>query len=67
MVVCLSGVVTRLARRFISNFFRVWCGVHHLDLAGQAQFDQHVKESLYDQLTALGSYFRRQTNLKKPK
>jgi hypothetical protein len=45
------------------GFFRLWCGLHQLDIILQAFFKDIMDEQFYSMLTGLISYLRRQQNL----
>jgi hypothetical protein len=58
-----SGVATRFERVAKPVFFRIWCGMHQLDLVLQAFFYHLIDEEFYSQMTGLISYIRRQHSL----
>jgi hypothetical protein len=59
----VSGVATRFERVAKPGFFRIWCGLHQLDLVLQAFFKNLIDEQFYSHMTSLISYLRRQQSL----
>ena len=59
----LQGVATRFEQVAKPGFFRLWCGLHQLDIVLQHFFLKLMTDTFYGQLTALISYLRRQQNL----
>ena len=59
----VQGVATRFEQVAKPGFFRLWCGLHQLDIVLQAFFKAIMNEEFYTLLTGLISYLRRQQNL----
>ena len=59
----VQGVATRFERVAKPGFFRLWCGLHQLDIHLQRFFKNLLDEQFYSHLTTLISYLRRQQNL----
>jgi hypothetical protein len=59
----INGVATRFERAAKPSFFRIWCGLHQLDLVLQAFFKHLIDEEFYSKMTGLISYLRRQQSL----
>lgn len=59
----VQGVATRFERITKPGFFRLWCGLHQLDIALQRFFKGLMDGDFYDKLTGVISYLRRQQNL----
>ena len=59
----VQGVGTRFEQASKTGFFRLWCGLHQLDIVLQAFFKAIMNDGFYSLLTGLISYLRRQQNL----
>jgi hypothetical protein len=59
----VSGVATRFQRAAKPGFFRIWCGLHQLDLVLQKFFKQLIDDEFYSKLIGVISYLRRQQSL----
>lgn len=59
----IQGVATRFEQVAKPGFFRLWCGLHQLDIVLQSFFQDIMDEQFYSLLTGLISYLRRQQNL----
>jgi hypothetical protein len=59
----VQGVDTRFEQVAQPGFFRIWCGLHQLDLCLQKFYQELMDEQFYSSLTHLISYLRRQQNL----
>jgi len=59
----VQGVATRFERVAKPGFFRLWCGLHQLDIVLQKFFKHLLDDEFYTLLTGLISYLRRQQNL----
>ena len=59
----IQGVATRFDQAALPGFFRIWCGLHQLDLKLQSFFVSLMGEQFYSSLTSLIAYLRRQKNL----
>ena len=59
----IQGVATRFEQAALPGFFRIWCGLHQLDLVLQQFYTELMDNSFYGILTNLISYLRRQFNL----
>jgi hypothetical protein len=59
----VQGVATRFEQVSKPGFFRLWCGLHQLDICLQDFFKALMDEQFYGLLTGLISYLRRQQNL----
>ena len=59
----IQGVATRFEQAALPGFFRIWCGLHQLDLVLQQFYTELMDKSFYGILTNLISYLRRQFNL----
>jgi hypothetical protein len=59
----IQGVATRFEQAALPGFFRICCGVHHLDLVLQQFYTELMNKSFYGILTNLISYLQCQLNL----
>lgn len=59
----LSGVATRFEKVSGKGFFRIWCGLHQLDIALQKFFHNVMDEKFYVTMTSLIGYLRKQYSL----
>ena len=59
----VQGVATRFEEVCKPGFFRIWCGLHQLDLKLQLFYKNLMNEIFYALLTGLIAYLRRQQNL----
>ena len=59
----IQGVATRFALAVLPGYFRIWCGLHQLDLALQQFYTALMVKSFYGILTNLISYLQQQCNL----
>ena len=58
----IQGVATRFEQAALPRFFRIWCGLHQLDLVLQQFYTTLMNKSFYDILTNLISYLQQQFN-----
>ena len=58
----ISGVVTWFQNVVNTDFIRIWCGAHQLEIVIQSVYSKLNNEAFYTQLTALISYIWRQQN-----
>ena len=63
MIGHIPGVATRFEQAALPGFFRIWCGLHELDLVLPQFYTELMDKSFYDILTNLISYLQRQFNL----
>ena len=59
----VQGFATLFEQVAKPGFFRLWCGLHQLDIVLQAFYKAIMNEEFYSLLTGLISYLRRQQNL----
>ena len=59
----VQGVATRFEQVSKPGFFRLWCGLHQLDICLQGFFMALMDKQFYAVLTSLISYLRWQQNL----
>lgn len=59
----VQGVATHFEQAALPGFYRIWCGLHQLDIKLQSFFVSLMDEQYYSSLTSLISYLRRQQNL----
>ena len=59
----IQGVQTRFEEAATGSIFRVWCGLHQLDLAAQKQYEEMFDGEFTKLLTGLIGYLRRQPDL----
>ena len=59
----VQDVATHIEQVAKPGFFRLWCGLHQLDIALQAFFKAIMNEDFYSLLSGLISYLQRQQNL----
>ncbi|KAI9907255.1 hypothetical protein PsorP6_016695 [Peronosclerospora sorghi] len=59
----IRGAATRFEQVSKPGFFRIWCGLHQLDLCLQSFFKATMDEQFYSWLNCLISYLRRQQTL----
>lgn len=59
----IQGVATRFEQAALPGFYRIWCGLHQLDIKLQAFFVSLMDDQFYSSLTSLIAYLRRQQNL----
>lgn len=60
----VKGVATLFEKAAEEGFFRLWCGLHQLDLCLQRFFKSLLDEKFYVTITGLIGYLRRQVNLR---
>ena len=58
----ISGVVTWFQNVVNTDFIRIWCGAHQLEIVIQSVYSKLNNEAFYTQLKALISYIWRQQN-----
>ena len=59
----VQGVATRFEQAPLPGFFRIWCGLHQLDLVLQQFYAALMDKSFYGILTNPISYLQQQFNL----
>ena len=59
----IQGAATCFEQAALPGFFRIWCGLHQLDLKLQSFFVSLMGEHFYSSLMSLIAYLRRQKNL----
>ena len=59
----IKGVATRFEQAALPGFFRIWSGLHQLDLVLQQFYTELMNNSFYGILTNLISYLQQQFNL----
>jgi hypothetical protein len=59
----IQGVATRFEQAALPGCFRIWCGLHQLDLVLQQFYNELMNKSFYGILTNLISYLRHQFKL----
>ena len=59
----IQGVATRFEQAALPGFFRIWCGLHQLDLVLKQFYTALMDKSFYGILTNLISYLQQQFNL----
>ena len=59
----IQGVATRFEQAALPGFFRIWSGLHQLDLVLQQFYTELMNNSFYGILTNLISYLQQQFNL----
>ena len=52
----IQGVATRFEQAALPGFFRIWCGLHELDLVLPQFYTELMDKSFYGILTNLISY-----------
>ena len=59
----IQGVATRFEQAILPEFFRIWCGLHQLDLVLWWFYTELMDKSFYGILTNLISYLPQQFSL----
>ena len=59
----ISGVATQFEQAALPGFYRIWCGLHQLDLKLCEFFEALMDEQFVSMLTALIAWLRRQQTL----
>src|SRR5438046_4825099 len=59
----LQGVVTRLEKQAQYKLYRMWCGLHQLDLVMHHAYDKLMNGELLTIMNAFIAHLRQQTNL----
>ena len=54
----IQGFATRFEQAALPGFFRIWCGLHQLDLVLQQFYTELTDKSFYGILTNLISYLQ---------
>ena len=59
----IGGVATLFEQAALPGFYRIWCGLHQLDLKLRSFYEKLMDKKFVSILTALIGYLRRQQNL----
>jgi len=63
MTGCIQGVVTQLEQQAEHQIYRVWCGLHQLDLVMKAAYERLLEGEFVKTMNAVVTHLRAQNNL----
>lgn len=59
----VQGVANRFEQAALPGFYRIWCGLHQLEIKLQSFFVSLMSDQFYSTLTSLIAYLRKQQKL----
>ena len=63
MTGCVQGVVTQLEQEAEHQIYRVWCGLHQLDLVMKGAYEELLEGEFVQTMNAVVTHLRMQNNL----